>query len=252
MLIVTLVAAGGFGFFQVLPKQSPSTEAGLPSADMSEASRAGPLDGLDAPGEVAVPSGGGSSLSAVGGPATAAAPRAPRQQAAPAPTPAPRTTASASQATPEPVISFRPPQGAAAPQPGATPVIATQPAPQPAAPGVTQPAPAPAPPPAAAPTATSDFVTPNWTRQPSAQQLSDAYPIRAEAANVAGRVTLECVIQNGGALACSPTSSSPNGYGFAEAGRSVSRFFRVNPANAEGYSIIGKRVRLTINFAASR
>ena len=89
---------------------------------------------------------------------------------------------------------------------------------------------------------------PSWSRQPSADQMMDAYPRRAVQANVSGAASLNClVLPTGGVTDCNVTRETPGGYGFGRAAQSLSRRFQINPRTVDG-AAEGSRVSINLRF----
>ncbi|HWQ85340.1 TonB family protein [Brevundimonas sp.] len=89
---------------------------------------------------------------------------------------------------------------------------------------------------------------PSWSRQPSADQMMDAYPRRAVQANVSGSASLNClVLPTGGVTDCNVTRETPDGYGFGRAAQSLSRRFQINPRTVDG-AAEGSRVSINLRF----
>ena len=89
---------------------------------------------------------------------------------------------------------------------------------------------------------------PSWSRQPSAEQMTRAYPERAIASGTAGSASLNClVLPNGAVTDCNVTRETPGGYGFGRAAQGLSRHFRVNPRTVNG-APEGSRVSINLRF----
>jgi protein TonB len=89
---------------------------------------------------------------------------------------------------------------------------------------------------------------PSWSRQPSADQMTRAYPDRAIAADVAGSASLNCLVLPSGAVTdCNVLRETPGGYGFGRAAQGLSRHFRVNPRTVNG-AAEGSRVNINLRF----
>lgn len=89
---------------------------------------------------------------------------------------------------------------------------------------------------------------PTWSRQPSADQMMDAYPKRAIPAGVEGAATLNClVLATGYVTDCNVTRETPGGYGFGRGAQSLSRYFRINPRTVNG-AAEGSRVNINLRF----
>lgn len=89
---------------------------------------------------------------------------------------------------------------------------------------------------------------PSWVRQPTAEQMTRAYPDRASAAGVAGSVSLSCMVEaNGSVSGCSVVGETPAGQGFGRAAQNLSRHFRINPRTVDG-NAEGSRVAINLRF----
>lgn len=89
---------------------------------------------------------------------------------------------------------------------------------------------------------------PTWMRQPSADQMMDAYPRRALQGDVAGSASLNClVLATGFVTDCNVTRETPGGYGFGRAAQGLSRYFRINPRTVDG-AAEGSRVSIAMRF----
>jgi protein TonB len=90
---------------------------------------------------------------------------------------------------------------------------------------------------------------PSWSRQPSAEQMTRAYPERAATSGVAGSGSLNCLVLPSGAVTdCNVLHETPGGYGFGRAAQGLSRYFRVNPRTVNG-AAEGSRVNINLRFA---
>jgi protein TonB len=89
---------------------------------------------------------------------------------------------------------------------------------------------------------------PSWARQPSGEQMMQAYPQRAVAAGVSGSASLNCLVLPSGAVTdCNVTRETPGGYGFGRAAQDLSRHFRINPRTVDG-AAQGSRVAINLRF----
>lgn len=89
---------------------------------------------------------------------------------------------------------------------------------------------------------------PSWSRQPSADQMMDAYPKRALQNDVSGSASLNClVLPTGFVTDCNVTRETPGGYGFGRGAQSLSRYFRINPRTVDG-AAEGSRVSINLRF----
>ncbi|MGV8929351.1 MAG: energy transducer TonB family protein [Brevundimonas sp.] len=92
------------------------------------------------------------------------------------------------------------------------------------------------------------ITNPSWSRLPSADQMTRAYPTRAVAGSVAGSASLNCLVQaNGGVTDCEVLRETPDGFGFGRAAQGLSRYFRVNPRTVNG-AAEGSRVVINLHF----
>lgn len=92
------------------------------------------------------------------------------------------------------------------------------------------------------------ITNPSWSRQPSADQMTRAYPARAVDDGIAGSASLNCLVLPTGAVTdCNITRETPGGYGFGRAAQGLSRQFRVNPRTVNG-AAQGSRVNINLRF----
>lgn len=87
---------------------------------------------------------------------------------------------------------------------------------------------------------------PSWLRQPSADQMMDAYPRRALQAGIEGSASLNCLVLPTGAVTdCNVTRETGDGFGRAAQG--LSRRFQINPRTVDG-AAEGSRVNINLRF----
>ncbi len=92
---------------------------------------------------------------------------------------------------------------------------------------------------------------PQWASQPSAAQMSRAYPERALDDGVSGSAALLCTVSAAGTLSnCSVTSETPSNRRFGNAAMGLTRYFRMQPGAVNGQAIDGARVSFTVRFNA--
>jgi protein TonB len=100
--------------------------------------------------------------------------------------------------------------------------------------------------------ATTEWATvvkPPWAEDsPTAADIRKVYPAGAMEAGIASRVVLRCSILETRSLACAVDSEDQPGYGFGEAALTVSRMFRLKPAEPGSPTAVGRQVRLPIRF----
>lgn len=115
----------------------------------------------------------------------------------------------------------------------------------------TRPPPQPPQPPAqpANPAGPPVITDPTWTSKPSADQLSQFYPVRALNLGKSGDVTLQCrVLQKGTVTGCSVLAETPDSFGFGAAAVKLSRFFRMSPRMEDGRPVDGATVKIRLAF----
>ncbi len=101
------------------------------------------------------------------------------------------------------------------------------------------------------PVASAELTGVRWASRPSVRDIERAYPSRALNENQSGRVTLDCVASNSGALDCSIGTELPRGYGFGGAALDLSRQFRLEPTTGDGRSVAGGHIQVPVEFRAN-
>ena len=92
-------------------------------------------------------------------------------------------------------------------------------------------------------------VRPKWERQPSPDELMDAYPPGAEAKGVEGRAVMVCTVTVYGDMDdCVIVSQTPPGWGFGDAALRVSLRLHMSPQLRNGEPE-PSRVRIPVRFA---
>lgn len=86
-----------------------------------------------------------------------------------------------------------------------------------------------------------------WATRPNAQSFMRYYPVSALEQGVAGRVVLDCLVGEDGALRCAVAEETPSGQGFGLAALGMSREFRVAAESIAESA--GRRVRVPIGFS---
>lgn len=88
-----------------------------------------------------------------------------------------------------------------------------------------------------------------WSRAPTARQIIDAYPVRALADDVEGRVSLLCEIQAGGLLNCAVWNEQPTGWGFGDAARGFGQLYQLTESElGQPGRSIGDRIYIPVRF----
>jgi TonB family protein len=91
---------------------------------------------------------------------------------------------------------------------------------------------------------------PQWIEQPSADDLTAAYPDRAFKDRPTGAVSVECKVSADGLLGdCKVLSESPKGQGFGSSAQYAAVYFRMPAATPDGKLTAGAIVRLSLRFA---
>lgn len=92
---------------------------------------------------------------------------------------------------------------------------------------------------------------PRWASQPSADQMSRAFPERALQDGTSGSASLICSVSAAGGLSnCSVTAETPSNRRFGSAALGLTRYFRMQPGAVDGQAIDGARVSFSVRFAA--
>ncbi|MBL8552820.1 MAG: energy transducer TonB [Phenylobacterium sp.] len=88
---------------------------------------------------------------------------------------------------------------------------------------------------------------PPWSRTPTAEDMTKAYPPEALAANFAGSATIECTVGATGALGDCVTINE-TAPGFGAAGLAVADKFQLPLRSPSGASTVGRNVRFPIRW----
>ena len=92
---------------------------------------------------------------------------------------------------------------------------------------------------------------PRWASQPSAEQMSRAFPERALQDGTSGSASMICSVSAAGGLSnCSVTAETPSNRRFGSAALGLTRYFRMQPGAVDGQAIDGARVSFSVRFAA--
>ena len=92
----------------------------------------------------------------------------------------------------------------------------------------------------------------SWSAQsanPCDDNFMRYYPAKAQRANIAGRVVLECKALASGVLtACSVVSEDPPGYDFGDAALKMTCLFKMKPSDPATTPPAGRTVRVPLQF----
>lgn len=93
---------------------------------------------------------------------------------------------------------------------------------------------------------------PDWLSQPDAAAMSKYYPERAQRLGISGAATINCTVAaNGTISSCDVVSETPSNYGFGDAARKLSRFFKMRPQMVDGQAVAGGTIEIPIQFRLS-
>ncbi|HLZ75807.1 TonB family protein [Phenylobacterium sp.] len=88
-----------------------------------------------------------------------------------------------------------------------------------------------------------------WPEAPSYAAVAAAYPAKARAARVGGRVSLDCEINREGRLFhCDTLTEEPKHEGFGDAAKALSKAFRAFPTLSDGKPVTGAHLQLPFVF----
>jgi TonB family protein len=90
----------------------------------------------------------------------------------------------------------------------------------------------------------------SYLERPTGQDFTAVHPPEALSRGLGGRVVLECLVQEDGALACAVASEDPMGEGFGEAARRAAARFRVAPETSDGRRTVGATLSIPLTFRA--
>lgn len=95
----------------------------------------------------------------------------------------------------------------------------------------------------------AEITNPVWRAQPTGQEASAAYPMRAMANEKIGVAVVRCEAQSDGKLAaCSLVCETPKNWGFGKGALSLTKRYRLEPTLADGRSVAGGWVTLPFHF----
>lgn len=107
---------------------------------------------------------------------------------------------------------------------------------------------APAPPPARS-RASRMIEDPVWVRKPSARDVYEYYPIRAERLRQEGRTTLDCAVARDGRMrGCRVVQEAPRDMGFGRASLELARQLRIRSTSGSGKAVAGRRLQIPMQW----
>jgi TonB family protein len=86
---------------------------------------------------------------------------------------------------------------------------------------------------------------PIWTERPNSRSYERTFPVTALEHGVSGRVELDCLVIEAGALNCAVAHEEPEDWYFGEAALRLSRDYRIA---LDGRATLGRRVRIAVPF----
>lgn len=103
------------------------------------------------------------------------------------------------------------------------------------------------------PPATPKVITrPSWLKMPDADAMTRYYPERAARMNQSGTATIRCTVAaNGSVSSCDVLAETPSDFGFGDAAKKLSRYFKMRPQLENGQAVAGGTVDIPIRFQLS-
>jgi protein TonB len=94
---------------------------------------------------------------------------------------------------------------------------------------------------------------PDWLRKPTAEDMAQYYPDRAQRLGVSGRAELSCTVTAQGTLTeCSVASEDPSDQGFGTAALKMTRLFKMRPQTRDGAPVGGAKVNIPLRFVVAK
>ena len=91
----------------------------------------------------------------------------------------------------------------------------------------------------------------NWSRRPDGSDVARLYPAKALAANVNGRMAMECTVSMSKLTDCQ-VAADPTDYGFEEAALAFSKIFVSRLKTKKGVEVEERRVLIPITMYIPR
>ncbi len=90
---------------------------------------------------------------------------------------------------------------------------------------------------------------PDWLRKPTGDEVAQYYPPRAMDLGKEGSATIKCTVTSKGTVEnCTVTSETPEGLGFGDAAKRMSRLFKMKPQTKDGQAVEGAEVTIPLAF----
>lgn len=94
------------------------------------------------------------------------------------------------------------------------------------------------------------IAAPDYASTPRGEDVVTYYPKAAAAANIEGRATIDCTVDEQGLLrGCIVLNEEPAGAGFGAAALRLSPLFKMRPMTKDGVPVAGGAIRIPIRFA---
>lgn len=88
-----------------------------------------------------------------------------------------------------------------------------------------------------------------WRERPTAADYERHYPREAFMSSIAGRVVLDCLVQDSRRLECAVAEETPRAMGFGEAAIGVAQAYRMSNEFPVGGTTAGARVSIVMRFS---
>jgi protein TonB len=92
-------------------------------------------------------------------------------------------------------------------------------------------------------------ISPQFDRRPTADDMAQYYPERAQRLGKEGAAAIRCTVSSKGALiGCTVLSEDPVDYGFGDAALKLAKLFKLKPATSDGVPVDGGIFSTRITF----